>query len=211
MVFCDFDGTITEHDTLLSTCQRFVPDAAERLCPAIGEGTISLRDGLQQLIGALPSALVTEITEHVRGQALRHGFGEFLHQLQDWNIPLVVISSSPDFSVAARLEPWRHLIAAVHALRVDLRGAYMQPCITGSSPDEAVPKAEIMLGYPARTRIVIGDSISDQQMALHADEVFARDRLLAYMRARDLPVTAYRDFHDVLGTLRCRTALTRVR
>lgn len=204
-VFCDFDGTITEHDTLLSTCQRFIPDVAKRVCPAIGQGTISLRDGLEQLLGALPCRLAGDILDHVRRQAVRRGFGAFLGQLQSWNIPVVILSSSPAFCVEAFLEPWRPLIANIHALRVDLDGDYLRPHITGENDDEAVPKADIMLSYRAGMRIVIGDSISDQQMAVHADSVFARDRLLAFMRARQLPVTGYLDFYDILDALRRRS------
>jgi len=66
-----------------------------------------------------------------------------------------------------------------------------------------VSKADIVLRYPVRPRIVIGDSLSDQSMALQADITFARDRLLTFLHQRGLPAIAYRDFHDILRTFPC--------
>jgi len=202
MVFCDFDGTITEHDTLLAVCEHFIPRLAGQVCPAIGRGELTLRTGLSRLIGALPSAMADDITEFVCRQPIRNGFAEFLHYLQARKIPFTVLSGGLDFCVHARLRPWQDLIHSIHALKIDLGREYMHPVMHGMHPRDAVPKAGIMLEYPAATRIAIGDSLSDHEMALRADRVFARDRLLAFTQDHRLPAHPFEDFQDVLDELK---------
>lgn len=201
MVFCDFDGTITERDTLQAVCQAFIPDVAARVLPAIGQRRISLREGVSELIENLPSAAEDEIRRFVCREPLRKGFEVFARQLKNWNVPLVVLSGGMGFCVEARLWDWRHLIHGVHALHIDRNQTFMRARIRYGSGSEAVPKAEIMRAYQAGHRVVIGDSMSDQSMALEADRVFARDRLLTFMHGQDMAVEAFGDFTDILDAL----------
>lgn len=202
MVFCDFDGTITERDTLQAVCHAFIPEVAARLLPAIGRHEISLQAGVRELISNLPAAAAADIRDFVCREPLRKGFECFAQQLMDWGLPLVVLSGGMDFCVEARLHPWRHLIHGLHALDIDLKQAFMHAQIHNGAGTEAVPKRAIMLAYGAGHNIVIGDSISDHGMALQADRVFARDRLLSFMRSQNKMVEAFRDFEDILVALR---------
>lgn len=202
MVFCDFDGTITERDTLQAVCHEFIPEIAARILPGIGRGEISLHDGVSELINHLPSTTASDIRDFVCREPLRRGFENFAQQLKAWKIPLVVLSGGMGFCVEARLHPWRHLIHGVHALDIDLSQTFMHTQIHKGSRKEAVPKASIMQAYGANHNIVIGDSLSDHSMALQADRVFARDRLLAFMHDQNKTVEAFRDFEDILDALR---------
>ena len=202
MVFCDFDGTITERDTLQAVCHAFIPEIAARVLPAIGRREITLQAGVSELLNHLPTAAAADIRDFVCREPVRKGFECFAQQLKDWALPLVVLSGGMGFCVEARLQPWRHLIHGVHALDIDLKQAFMHMQIHSGSGTEAVPKTAIMMAYGASHNIVIGDSISDQGMALQADRVFARDRLLSFMHNRNKAVEAFRDFGDILDALR---------
>ena len=207
MVFCDFDGTITERDTLQAVCQLFIPDIAAQVLPAIGRREISLQSGVSTLINNLPAAAAADISDFVSREPLRRGFEQFAQQLKDWNIPLVVLSGGLGFCVEARLQPWRHLIHGMHTLDINFDQTFMRAMIRDNRSQEAVPKAAIMLSYATENRIVIGDSLSDQSMALQADRVFARDRLLAFMRRKNRAVEEFADFEDILAALQAhRTA-----
>jgi len=206
MVFCDFDGTITERDTLQAVCQAFIPDVAARVLPAIGRHEISLQSGVRELINNLPAAAAADIRDFVCREPLRQGFEQFAQQLMDWNLPLVVLSGGMGFCVEARLRPWRHLILGLHALEIEFNGTFMNALIRENGGQEAVPKAAIMLSYAADNRIVIGDSLSDQNMALQADRVFARDRLLSFMRDRNSAVESFSNFEEILAALRTNSA-----
>lgn len=49
------------------------------------------------------------------------------------------------------------------------------------SNQEFVASAQIMMNYPAQEKIAIGDSVTDINMSLAADLVFARDALMQYL------------------------------
>jgi len=204
MVFCDFDGTITERDTLQAVCQEFIPEVAARVLPAMGRLEISLPVGTSELLSHLPSAAADDIRDFVCREPLRRGFEQFALQLKDWRIPLVVLSGGLDFCVEARLQPWRPLLHNVHALSVEFDQTFMHARMCDESGRETVPKAAIMRAYGADHSIAIGDSLSDHSMALQADRVFARDRLLTFMHRQNKAVEPFCDFEDILAALQAK-------
>lgn len=198
VVFCDFDGTITRQDTLFHVFQTLIPHVAATVCPAIGRGEISLRHGLEQLISHLPTSAVGRISALISEQPLRPGFASFLEYLSARDIAFVVVSSGLRFAIEKRLASYRPLIHGIHALDVDLSGPFMRALIPHDDPEEAVRKADVLARYPASTRIVIGDSISDYRMARQADYLFARDRLFEFAARNGLAAEYFDDFYVLL-------------
>ena len=202
MVFCDFDGTISERETLRALLMHFVPETAGPIIARLDARAMTLRDALPQLVTAIPSRLRGEIIAYTASEPIREGFGELLDYLAGRAIPFVVLSSGLGFYIEAMLAPYRERIHAIHALEVDTSGEYMRLNLAHDHPREAMPKAWVMRDYGARHTIAIGDAMSDLEMAAAADTVFARDRLLAHMRERGRPVHAFQNFHDVCRQLR---------
>lgn len=201
MVFCDFDGTITVNETLRKVLLTFIPETARRILAELDAGTRTLREGVQELVAALPSRCRDAIVELVAAEPLRPGLEEFLGWLERNAIPFVVVSSGFRFYIEARLAPWRDRIHAIHALEVDTSGETMTLRLEHDHPREAMPKEWVLRSYACDERIAIGDSLSDFEMARAADRVFARDRLLRHLQEQGAAVTPYEDFHDVLRAL----------
>ena len=61
-----------------------------------------------------------------------------------------------------------------------------------------------MAKYPAEEKIAIGDSVTDINMALAADLVFARDRLMGYLDQENKPYVQWQDFFEVRDHLATR-------
>ncbi len=201
MVFTDFDGTITVNETFRKVLHAFVPERAQEIMPQLDAGTMTLREGVTALVAAIPSDQRRAIIEFTAAEPLRPGFGELTGFLAERRIPLVVVSSGLGFYIEARLAPWRHRIQAVHALDVDCSGPLMALRLAHDHPREAMPKAWILRSYETDTRIAIGDALSDFEMVEAADRVFARDRLLQYLRENHRAVTPFEDFFDIIRTL----------
>ena len=201
MVFCDFDGTITVEETLRQVLLTFVPEVARRVLTELDAGTRTLRDGVQELVAALPSRCRQEIIDLTAHAPLRPGFGELLDWLASQNVPFVVVSSGFRFYIEARLAAWRQQIHAIHALEPDCSGEYMQLRLDHGHPREAMPKEWVLRQYPCEQRIAIGDSLSDFEMVRAADRVFARDRLLSQLQRQHMTVSPFEDFFDVMQGL----------
>ncbi|MGL5793149.1 MAG: HAD-IB family phosphatase [Waterburya sp.] len=210
VVFCDFDGTMTTKDTFVGMLEKFTPQVAASLLPMIYRREITLKEGVQQALGSILTTDYPNIIEYIAHQSIRPGLKEFLDFLNYWEIPLVVISGGLTGMVKAVLEHQQLIegIAAIYAGDVDLSGKYLQVYSLIESETELVAKAQVMGKYSAREKIAIGDSVTDINMALAADLVFARDRLMGYLENENKPFIQWQDFFEVQDYLAVHWAIS---
>jgi 2-hydroxy-3-keto-5-methylthiopentenyl-1-phosphate phosphatase len=203
VVFCDFDGTITTEDTLVSVLEKFAPEVSARLLPIIYERQMTLKAGIRQTLGSISSIHYPEIIEYIAHRPIRPGLLEFADFLNDSNIPLIVISGGLTDIVKAVLEQQQLIekITAIHAAEVDTTGNLLRVYSVIESKTELVAKVKAMAQYPARETIAIGDSVTDINMALAADVVFARDRLVGYLDAEKKSYIKWHNFFDIRDRL----------
>ncbi|MGB8700827.1 MAG: HAD-IB family phosphatase [Thermosynechococcaceae cyanobacterium] len=201
VVFCDFDGTITVAETFVAVLKRYTPDLSAELIPQIYTLQLTLREGVRRMLESIPSQVYPEILEFVRSQPLRPGLAEFLAFLHRQNVPCVVISGGLQGMVAAALAPYQSQIQAIYGVAVDTGGDRLQITSPAEGETDFVDKVALMQRHPARETIVIGDSVTDLNMALAADVVFARDRLAQYMEERGKAYDSWADFYDIRDRL----------
>jgi 2-hydroxy-3-keto-5-methylthiopentenyl-1-phosphate phosphatase len=179
VVFCDFDGTITTKDTFVSVLEKFAPEAATQFLPAIFRREITLKDSIEKTLGSISAQDYQALIEFFADQPIRPGLEEFIEFLNNAAIPLVIISGGLTEMVKAVLECQRLLnsITAIHAEEVRTTENFLQLYSLISSDMEFVAKVIVMEQYPAEKKVAIGDSVTDINMSLAADLVFARDRV----------------------------------
>ncbi|MHB1882964.1 MAG: HAD-IB family phosphatase, partial [Acidithiobacillus sp.] len=68
-IFCDFDGTITEAEVFVALMRHFAPETAAQVLPEIYAQRLTLRDGLPQVLGTIPSRRWPELEDFVRDTA----------------------------------------------------------------------------------------------------------------------------------------------
>ena len=199
VVFCDFDGTITNQDTFVSVLEKFAPETASRVLPAIFRRELTLKDGITKTLGAIPAHYYPDIIEFIAEQPVRPGLKEFVEFLKDEAIPFVVISGGLTGMVKAVLERQQLLsgVTAIYAGEVETTGEFLEPYSAISSDTEFVAKAIAMERHPATEKIAIGDSVTDINMSLAADLVFARDRLKQYLDSENKSYIPWNDFWDI--------------
>ena len=199
VVFCDFDGTITTQDTFVSVLKKFAPETALQLLPAIFRQEITLKAGIGQTLGAIPADNYPAIIDFIAEQPVRSGLKEFIEFLNHASVPFVVISGGLTSMVEAVLEhqQLRAGVTAIYAGEVHLTGEFLQPHSAISSDTEFVAKAIAMNKYPADLKVAIGDSVTDINMSLAADLVFARDRLQQYLDAKQKAYIPWSDFWEI--------------
>ena len=180
---------------------RFAPEVSQLVLPEIYAKRVTLRQGVRQMLESIPAAKYPEIIEFTRQQPIRAGFVEFIDFLKTAQIPLVIISGGLQGMVEATLAPYRDRIAAIHAIDLDLSGAYLQVKSRYESGTEMVAKAEIMASYGADESIAIGDSITDWNLALAASVVFARPPLTDYLDERQKPYVRWDNFIEIRDTI----------
>lgn len=212
VVFCDFDGTITTEDTFVSVLEKYAPEVSSRLLPIIFDRKMTLKEGIKQTIGSIDSIYYPEITEYIARRPIHPGLTEFADFLNDLDIPLVVISGGLIDIVKAVLEEQKLInkVTAIHAAEVDTTGKFLRVHSEFEGDTELVAKVKAMAQYPTEEKIAIGDSVTDINMALAADVVFARDRLLRYLDAENKPYIQWQDFFEIRDCLATRWQVNNV-
>jgi len=208
-VFTDFDGTITERDSLVFLIERLGGGrghlaATER---RRRDGRLSLRREIaanMRTIRAPWSEATALLRAHVRMDA---GFPACAAWCAAHGIPLTVLSGGFAEIVALYLDaavfPGVEVLA--NTLHPDERG---WRCVFRDRSDAGHDKAEAVRTARARGRytILVGDGISDREAAAVADEVFAKAPLAAWCRRHAIACSEIRSFADVVASLDARLA-----
>ncbi|HEY6401962.1 MAG TPA: HAD-IB family phosphatase [Blastocatellia bacterium] len=207
-IFSDFDGTITERDTLVFLATRLGGGASmvEAIGRLIGEGKLSLRDGIAAEMRSIRKPFAEAerlLREEVR---IDPGFAPLAKWLGEKKIPLTVLSAGfhqiIDLFISRDEFPDLEIMA--NQVRPNEEIGWQCEFRDGTEwgHDKSGPLKE------ARRRgeyvIFIGDGLSDHAAAEAADEVFAKHALAEYCRKRRIDCHEYQTFNDILKRLQER-------
>ncbi len=201
LVFCDFDGTITAEETFVGMLKRFAAESYDETEDLLIEGKITLAEAVRRLVESIPSNRYPQVLDFVKDKPIRQGFSELLDFLYFHGVPLIVVSGGLIGSVSAKLAPFQHRIHAMYAADVDTGGDFLEVHSNFESAAELVAKTRVMGLYRCEQSVVIGDGITDLNIAMTADLVFARDRLCGYLTEKGRAFIRWKDFFDVCNHL----------
>lgn len=193
----DWDGTVTERDTLVAVVLRFGDKAVfDRL-----DGEIGRTQTQHQVIAAEVATLdatLAEMTEYLLDTVpVRAGFRELAacHQ------PTIV--SAGFHELIEPLLAREGIELDVHANRLEPTGAGWRAVFSDTRPcpvcGEACKRGAMLAGGAPVT--FVGDGVSDCCAALGADRVFARDWLADWLDERGAPYESWHDFHELARTI----------
>lgn len=209
VLFCDFDGTITEKDNIVAIMRHFHPPGWEELTEQILTQQISIREGVGKLFFLLPSSLEHEITQFaVENARIRPGFAEFVDYCRQENVTLLITSGGIDFFVHPILAPFQ-LDGPIYCNGSDfskerIKITWPHTCDEHCQTDCGMCKTTIIRSYDATgyTRVVIGDSITDLAGSRIADFVIARSFLLEKCQEENLSHKPFTTFYDVISIIK---------
>ncbi|WP_074554623.1 MULTISPECIES: 2-hydroxy-3-keto-5-methylthiopentenyl-1-phosphate phosphatase [Bacillus cereus group] len=208
-VFCDFDGTITNNDNIMSIMEKFAPPEAEEVKNKILSQELSIQEGVSQLFQLIPTNLHDDIIQLLIETAeIRSGFHEFIQFVKENNISFYVISGGMDFFVYPLLQgiiPKEQ----IYCNETDFSAEFITVKWPHSCDDHCQNHCGLCKSSLIRKlsdtddfHIVIGDSITDLQAAKQADKVFARDFLITKCEENHIAYTPFETFQDVQAELK---------
>jgi len=208
IIFCDFDGTVTNNDNIIAIMKRFAPPEWEAIKDDILAERISIQQGVGRMFSLLPADRKEAITKYILQTAVvRDGFSEFVSYTRNNSIPLYIISGGIDFFVYPLLEG---LVDQEHIFcngsdfsGKEIRILWPHTCDEHCNNQCGCCKPSLLrkLAGEEDYTIVIGDSITDLQAAKLAHHVLARDFLLQKCIEQGIPHTPFTTFFDVIGFL----------
>jgi len=211
VVFCDFDGTITQVDVTDQILSQFAHPSWQEIEQEWVRGVIGSRECLERQL-ALVDASTDELDALIDAVLVDPGFPSFYGFLTRRAIPLYVVSDGFDYvirrvlrraGVDGDLRNGQHIFSS--ALRVEGRRLLLSfpqsptPCTHGC----ATCKADIIARVaPGQRRVIfIGDGLSDRFALERAGLVFAKRQLLAYCREKGIACHSFETFRDIEGML----------
>jgi 2-hydroxy-3-keto-5-methylthiopentenyl-1-phosphate phosphatase len=214
VIFCDFDGTVTEKDNIIAIMNRFAPEGWEKLKEGVLNRSISIKEGVGKMFSLLPVSLKEEIIEFALVNArIRPGFQEFLDFTREEGIPVYIVSGGIDFFLEPIINKFGPF-AGVYCNGSDfsqtaIKIEWPNSCDDQCSNDCGCCKPSIMrnLEQSDTYKIVIGDSVTDLEAAKQADYVFARDYLKIKCEEWAIPHTPFETFYDCIEALKTKTGV----
>ncbi len=191
----DWDGTVTERDTLELVIESFGDMATYRRTGELMGTALTHDEALARSFATIRAPLADVVARLVTDVRLRAGFRELVEQRR----PLVVSSG------------FRELIEPVlrrEGVAVELIANSVDPRPDGwqirfrdlpycAECGERCKRASL----PAGEFAYAGDGYSDRCAALAAKLVFATGGLADWLQRRGVAYESFEDFHDVLATL----------
>jgi len=207
LIAIDFDGTITQHDTLHLIVDRFGDRSVwDRLTPDVIAGRVSVEEAMQAEFATV-RATPDQVLDLVRARAgVRDGFVDFVAWARDVGHDVRVLSNGFRLVIADTLErlgvgdlPFDSHDAVFSAAGTRLiwteRG---ERCALCDRPckrfDLAAVRAGLAVAY-------LGDGVSDRCVCGAADVVFARAELADWLRAEHREFVPFEEFGQVRAHL----------
>ena len=200
LIVVDFDGTITERDTLVDIVQEQAPDVFEQVEEDLQAGRISLRECIAREFQAVRGPHDEIVARAVSRVRVRAGFPDLVASAQSAGHRVVVVSSGFESIIRPVLQ--REDVPAVDVVAHDVRFAPDGSAVEFRHGEictvcDQECKRSVVDGLrDGGTVVYVGDGYSDRCAALAADRVFARRELAAYL---DADGVGYEPFEDFVG------------
>jgi 2,3-diketo-5-methylthio-1-phosphopentane phosphatase len=208
LIFCDFDGTISQRDVGYSLFHHFSGGRNDALLPDWKAGRITSREVLT-LEAAMVTATPPEIMAFLEQFEIDPDFGSFVELCGKNRIEPVILSDGLEFYIRFILERY-HLenlpvmsnVGHLHAngLSIEFPRANTNCLRCGNCKGEIIDEYRALVDGPCRT-VFIGDGYSDTCAARAADLLFAKKDLARYCCDQNIAYTAFDTFLEVASHL----------
>jgi len=199
-IISDFDGTITEQDSLTWLLNVHGPTDWEKYEDQYEQGKITGAEALENEISLLDIDLIDAIALIRYQIKIRKGFPEFIKWCRSADIPFVIVSCNFKQFITPILE--KYDLADVEVFSNELEEVDGRLRISGGKPKH--PECDICHNCKALVvkqykdqgyfTIYIGDGLTDRCAAWEADSVFAHSRLAEHLdlqKLENLPMDGF--------------------
>jgi len=211
IVFCDFDGTITQIDVTDLILNELAHPSWREVEEEWIRGSIGSRECLERQM-ALVKTSEPQLKALIDSVPLDPHFAAFCHFLEKRRVPLYVVSDGFDYVIRRLLKragvngQFRNG-TRVFASTLRFEGQRLVTSFPHAASDCrhgcATCKAAVVrrLGRGRHPVVFVGDGLSDRFAVEDADTVFAKGGLLAHCRKAGIACQAFETFADVQAEL----------
>ncbi len=205
LIVVDFDGTITERDTLDEMCRIYAPAEWAAAESDLQQRTMTLREVIAAEFAPIRGDHDTIVSETVDRAEIRAGFADFVRAAEEAGDRIVIVSSGFESVIRPVLERegLGHLEVVAHDVRFTPDGGVVdfrhgEPCpVCGEECKRSVVDAM----RDGRKVAYVGDGYSDRCASKAADIRFARRALAQHLDREGVDYIRFDDFTTVKDEL----------
>ncbi len=206
-IFCDFDGTITNEDSLVVVLDAFGDPKWRAFEQALATGKSTPMETLVKETESLHAPMSEMLALLDKTVSVRKGFSRFISETEKLRIPFTIVSGGyfTFISHILRAHGYDNLLS--HVITNDIvpsSSASTQWTLLPNNGPKRYPDYPTCKAFPIReakksghTTVYIGDGNTDYMAARESDIVFARATLAKFMRKEGLSFIPYETFDDI--------------
>ena len=201
-IFCDFDGTITQIDTIDYILENIADKQYLRYEELWLNGKIGSKECMQNQIKLINGGFKA-ITKLLDSLKIDSTFANFMNWTTNNEIALSIVSDGLDRVINYILFKEKLNISRIYSNKlIELPNNQLAIANPHSAPNclMGVCKCTI-LNASNKIKVAIGDGASDYCFAGQADIVFAKSKLLKHCQENNLPHIPFNNFNDIIDKL----------
>lgn len=209
IVISDFDGTITQKDTLVEILDKFASPKWREIARLVNEGGMGTRIALKKEMD-LCKATKKEFTEFlVKHTKIDRGFKRFLKFCQKNKIKFLVVSGGFGLNIETIFKKFKIKKVPYYANKIVFGKNAGRPAKLEFPYKDKICsecghcKAPYIRSFKNKGyfTVYIGDSVTDRCPAKVADLVFAKHNLAKYCGEKGIEYVPYKSFGDIKNYL----------
>jgi 2,3-diketo-5-methylthio-1-phosphopentane phosphatase len=204
-ILCDFDGTITNEDTLGFIFREFAACGMDNVI-RYARGEIDMREEIRTTFNTI-DASKEELEFSLKNIRIEGGFLNFLDFAKSKNYGLAIVSDGLDWYIDHILKRYDVQDIPIFANEISFEPdgfRFYFPWFNEESPRRGVCKSLIARVYSNHYEkvVFIGDGRSDVNIVLEADVVFARGWLASYCSEKNINHIEFRNWDELMNKWR---------
>jgi len=203
-VFTDFDGTITERDTLVHLLNKYVGDSWYEIEDRVDEGSLSEEQGLRQEIALLTAPFDEALAAVLAAVPVAPGFAVFAEYCAHKGWPVIILSGGlkPLIEAVLKAHGLSHLPVHANDLSFEDDGRWrVVPATTPRINKLCNHCKSWWLSESLDPVIYIGDGTTDRCPGSRADLLFAKKSLADWCEREKVAHVRWEKFEDILAWL----------
>lgn len=208
-IFCDFDGTITNHDTWIEIGNRFIRDKETWYDVIHRFETLEIggRECFLRECALIEDFDFSQFNEIIDNQKLDAYFMDFKYFCDENKLPITIVSEGMDYYINRVLQRYGlnfPYYANRFVLANDKKSFHLEfPYSDSECTRCGTCKRNLLMNMTGDDEIsvYVGDGFSDVCVSEYADIVFAKKSLASYCWKNNITYFDFKDFKDVKNKL----------
>lgn len=201
-VLCDFDGTITKGGVLDLLYKTFADSCCWELVERWIRGELTTPEEMRGCFASMKASR-EEMEAVLRKVQIDPDFPELVRFCAQRDYPLAILSDGLRWYIEyiLSLHGFGGLPIYANEIQFSPDGIRITtPWFSPQTPRRGVSKPSIIQSYKEKgfKVIFIGDGLSDLEAVGAADQLYARDELLAYCREKGIPATGFSSMGELM-------------